>query len=306
MLFLFHIHRADCFFSGEYPVIMAGILCDSGNHGYSERREKTMTRQKTLKFALLFLLSLSGLAGAVQTALAGQSVWNHNGSQMLLEANGNQRIITYLVPRRGISAQPGQLLFQGVRNGRFYSGTAYTFRRGCSPAPYQVSGRISSEHRIVLRGASPKRQGCRVVGYSNSSSNSRLVFTYIRKIAGAAQGIPDAVPLDPGFAGPQDGAQEGPLVGPLQETIKLIPGGRIVFQIQDQDDPAAAPIRIDAEVQCASGKRLQVLDNYRTCAFDGFDIAPDGMSIVMNMRNYNGNRCAVPKSSTISVAQLCP
>jgi len=88
---------------------------------------------------------------------------------MLLRADGPHRVISYLHPRPGISARRGDIVFQGRKIGNRYVGTAYTFRQGCRPAPYKVSGILPLQTRIVLHGASPKRSGCRVVGYTNNS-----------------------------------------------------------------------------------------------------------------------------------------
>lgn len=129
----------------------------------------------------IFLSSLAAVAVST-TTYAADSIWNHNGSEMLLQANGSERTISYFRPRHGISAQPGQILFQGRRTSDSYQGTAYTFRSGCRPAPYQVSGYLNSETRIELSGAAPQRDGCQVIGYSNRSGNARLVFTYKRKV----------------------------------------------------------------------------------------------------------------------------
>lgn len=65
------------------------------------------------------------------------------------------------------------------------AGTAYTFRKGCPPAPYAVSGgfvagaTIYDHDRIILRGASPVREknGCALVGYTTDSGNAELIFT---------------------------------------------------------------------------------------------------------------------------------
>ena len=275
-----------------------------------------MTKQISVMFLALCALFV---AGHCERAQAGQSIWNHNGSQMLLQSYGNQRVITYYVPRRGISAKRGRILFRGTRNGQTYSGTAYTFRRGCAPAPYQVSGVLSSEYEIVLHGASPVRRGCRVTGYTRHSGNSTLVFTYIRKLGGTVAPDPAPAPqppaidpgfagqqapqqLDPGFAGPQN---EGPQVGPVEKIIRQIPNGEIIFRVQDEDDPVSAPIRIDAHVQCYSGRRATVFTNYRTCAFDGLTQSQNGSALIMNLREYNGNRCADKSDMRIQTNNLC-
>ena len=250
---------------------------------------------------LFSALATATFAGAAQ---AGQSIWNHNGSQMLLQSNGSNRTISYLYPRPGISAQPGQVVFQGRRIGNRYVGTAYTFRRGCQPAAYRVSGRLGSETRIVLRGAAPRRSGCQVIGYSNRSGNARLVFSYMRKAGPEAYGAESNEPpaYKPQYQPPQ---QEGPVAGPVQRIVKRIPGGKITFRIQDQDDPAQTPIRIDATAQCHNGRRVKVLTNHRTCQFLGLRTLPDGSGYDLNELDFGGGRCSVGDVERIQTYDLC-
>ena len=111
-----------------------------------------------------------------------ETVWDHNGSEMLWSSRGPDRVITYLDPRRGLSARPGDVLFEGRRDGNRLTGTAYAFRRGCPPAGYHVEGIIRSETNVTLRGAAPVRArgGCQVVGYDPRSSNATLRFRYLQ------------------------------------------------------------------------------------------------------------------------------
>lgn len=104
----------------------------------------------------------------------------HNGSQMRLSEWRNGIVeITYDVPRPGLPVTKGGLLFRGVKTGARYSGTAYTFKAGCPPAPYPVTG-VEDERReiIVLNGAAPHRdmRSCDVVGQTSRSANTKLVF----------------------------------------------------------------------------------------------------------------------------------
>ena len=233
-------------------------------------------------------------------AEAGQSIWNHNGSQMLLQSNGSERIITYLVPRPGISARPGQVLFRGRRAGNRYTGTAFLFRRGCPPAPYRVSGQVHSETRLVLQGPSPIRSGCQITGFTTRSSNSRLVFTYLQQ-AGAgndqdgAQPVPEPEPQD----------AEGPAGAPPQFFTRSITGGKITIRVEDQDDPAQTPIRIDATVQCHSGQRVKVLNNLRTCEFSGISRENGKGTIVLHMLDFANGTCSSPAMEKIHVYDTC-
>lgn len=105
---------------------------------------------------------------------------NHNGSEMEL----TDTKIIYSQPKaslRGV-VKPGTVLVQGKWNGDRFTGTAYAFKKGCAPAPYPVSGtkvEKPGQLDLVLRGAGPIRKGCEVVGYSDKSPHTRLVFDQI-------------------------------------------------------------------------------------------------------------------------------
>lgn len=129
-------------------------------------------------FPLLSLLS-PGIA-------ADATHWNHNGSVMLLLLDGEDLTIFYDKPKRGldrIGVGHGTWLFKGTEQpGGFIEGYARTFRRGCSPAEYFVSGtRYDDDVVIELSGEAPVREqrGCDVVDYSGTGSNARLVFRFI-------------------------------------------------------------------------------------------------------------------------------
>jgi hypothetical protein len=104
----------------------------------------------------------------------------HNGSivEGSFEAAGSVKI-RYVELRDGLpSYMRGQLLFDGrVDRKGGLTGTAFTFRAGCPPAPYAVNGIFRSTN-IELIGASPTREwnSCAVVGYTNRSPNARLAF----------------------------------------------------------------------------------------------------------------------------------
>ncbi|MGQ8634401.1 hypothetical protein ACUTJJ_23290 [Agrobacterium sp. DKPNP3] len=107
-------------------------------------------------------------------------VLNHNGSAMrVLPKEGK---IIYLEPRKELSSiKSGQVLFEGKpwEPGGPFSGTAYTFRKGCPPAPYRVEAFYEGwTETLTLRGAAPvrKKSGCDIVGYSLESDNAALTF----------------------------------------------------------------------------------------------------------------------------------
>lgn len=113
----------------------------------------------------------------------------HNGSSMWHDEDNG--VLYYDRPKASLAGlvASGTVLFEGdpwTFSKRFsMAGTAYTFRQGCAPAPYQVTGgfvagaTIYDHDRIVLRGAAPIREknGCAVVGYTTDSGNAELVFT---------------------------------------------------------------------------------------------------------------------------------
>lgn len=115
-------------------------------------------------------------AGAVYAAM-------HNGSRMSVDTRAGT--IVYLAPRSGMArtVAPGQVLFYGT----FYAdgwvdGTAFTFKRGCAPLPYRVSGEMYGDGTIVLRGTAQRRDpnSCRSLGLNLNSPHGELVFTPVR------------------------------------------------------------------------------------------------------------------------------
>lgn len=109
---------------------------------------------------------------------------DHNGSAMWV--NEDLSVIYYDKPRAAIAdaVDKKQVLYRGdpipTEPGRTATGTAYTFRKNCEPAPYSVTGSATRDGRLILKGASPVRakKGCDVVGYTNDSANATLVFTF--------------------------------------------------------------------------------------------------------------------------------
>lgn len=134
--------------------------------------------------AFILTIATAGTAqvASVQTA-AADSCWNHNGSVMRLQAQGNQRWFTYENPRAGIrqvGVTPGTLLFNGYNNNDYYSGTARVFSRGCGALEYYVEGpvtRPSGQIVITMTGSREVYNNCRPTG---QWKQDRLVFTYMR------------------------------------------------------------------------------------------------------------------------------
>ncbi len=151
--------------------------------------QRTRAAQGAPKAGLLALLAFVLLV--LPSALRAESLWWHNGSVMILHAQGDQRIFEYYEPRRLMQAagvRPGTLLFNGQLQGEQYQGTARVFSKHCLGAPlaYAVSGPHMSETKIVLTGAREIHAKCKPTG---RYTKDRLVFTYIRPL-----GPQDAAP----------------------------------------------------------------------------------------------------------------
>jgi len=110
-------------------------------------------------------------------SISGELV-GHNGSGVLIDAE--MGTISYRVPKDSIAGivTTGTLLFRGsiIYDGPV-EGMAFTFKKGCEPAPYKVEGYFQgNSDKLVLRGKAPVRKGCDVVGYTEKSPNAALVF----------------------------------------------------------------------------------------------------------------------------------
>ncbi|WP_294642456.1 hypothetical protein [uncultured Aureimonas sp.] len=125
--------------------------------------------------------------GAVKVSAAAGDVlgepFMHNGSMMTIDVHSGT--IAYAEPKSAIrrSVPKGAILFRGdMSNPRRVHGTAFTFRYGCEPAAYDVTGAFADGYAstLTLRGRAPVRaeSGCAITGYSTSSPNSRLIFKY--------------------------------------------------------------------------------------------------------------------------------
>lgn len=117
----------------------------------------------------------------LSTATMADSLWNHNGSVMRLEANGNQRVMVYEKPSAKMAkagVTKGTVLFSGVRQGNKYYGESRMFSKDCSaPLSYSVSGNVVNERTIVLKGQREVyAKGC--VPTSKMVTDT-LKFTYI-------------------------------------------------------------------------------------------------------------------------------
>jgi hypothetical protein len=132
------------------------------------------------------VVAAAGLVVALDVPRSDASeayVYTHNGSSVLMGIAADHVSIQYSRPRPGIAGAgiaPGTTLFEGRLHGETIEGTAYTFRRGCPPAPYGVRGRMAGGTRLILSGAAPIwGQGCEVVGYTARSPHARLIFDFV-------------------------------------------------------------------------------------------------------------------------------
>jgi len=171
-----------------------------------------MAMRRILKLAAFSLL---GTAGALATpAWADGGVWDHNGSRMTLEENGDKRKLVYTEPREGLDKagiKKGTVLFNGEKkaNGRF-AGFAKIFKGTCNPIDYFVEGALDEQKgEIILQGQAPvyaTGTGCEVSGYSDTSPASKLTFTRIGdapETAVVAERTPEAE-IEQGDRGPKD------------------------------------------------------------------------------------------------------
>lgn len=127
------------------------------------------------------LAALAILAFPIAGTALADSCWDHNGSLMRLQAQGNQRWLSYEIPRdalRQAGVQSGTLLFNGVKNGNWYSGTARVFSKFCpgSPLEYFVEGPVRGDQlQVTVSGTREVFDQCRPTGRYTSDT---LVFTF--------------------------------------------------------------------------------------------------------------------------------
>lgn len=110
------------------------------------------------------------------------ALWSHNGSIVRLVAAGANRTFVYENPRPGMrkaGAKPGDVVFEGERDGQSYSGTAYIYSKSCGKRGYAVSGRVSADDRgVVLEGEAPQLDdGCNIKG----TRRDVLRFDYVKR-----------------------------------------------------------------------------------------------------------------------------
>jgi hypothetical protein len=119
-------------------------------------------------------LAISATQGATGSVGGpSESLWDYEGSTLVLITDGMQRKFYYETPRPGLVAigvQRGTLFFVGQQQGRAYRGIARVFSKRCGAIPYPVSGEISEDSRTILvRGKAPSLDGkCRIQATSDA------------------------------------------------------------------------------------------------------------------------------------------
>lgn len=237
--------------------------------------------------ALRTALAAAALCLAAGAAQAADSVWNHNGSQMMWHADGDMRVISYLAPRSGLPVAPGTVLFEGRRVGDILEGTARTFRQGCPPAEYYVSGPVTSETRVVLTGAAPVRaaSGCAITGYSTTSSNSVLEFTYLRSaeasIPGQDGGNVTVRPADEEYG--QDA------VGYQTYIVPLSSAAEIHVRVDTGVGSHVMPDMVSASIRCSAGGEYPLIPEgqLNVCAVDDVSAQSGSRTLLIEASRYN-------------------
>ena len=131
--------------------------------------------------AIILGVAALAVTHLVAVQARADSCWWHNGSLMRLESSGSKRSFVYERPKpelRRSGIQEGTLLFDGVRRGTRYTGTARVFSRYClaHPLEYAVEGSVSrNDTRVVLRGTREVQERCAPAGRVRTD---RMVFGY--------------------------------------------------------------------------------------------------------------------------------
>jgi hypothetical protein len=141
------------------------------------------------------------------SAVSAQSLWDHNGSEVSLVAQGQSRRFYYETPSSRLSRQGvkhGDLLFEGQRVGNTYSGFAYVFLLNCPPARYPVQGTVASDQRqVTLQGRAPVRDvNCQKTGERDET----LTFTLLQapillQVSTGPTAPAESYPIDAMFIG---------------------------------------------------------------------------------------------------------
>ena len=254
----------------------------------------------------------AALCIAAGQALAADSVWDHNGSQMLWHAEGDIRTISYLVPRPGLPVAPGTVLFEGRRYGGVLEGIARTFRQDCPPAEYSVAGEILSETHVILYGPAPVRaaSGCAITSYSDETANAMLEFTYLGagsrpieggNISGGAnlEGVPEEEPEEEYVGEP---------VGYQSYAILVSGGHQITVHHEINVASHVQPDMVNATLTCRSGASHVLMPEgpVNVCYLEDVSADPAARALVLNVTKYDHDTgSCLPQEFQYSYAGLC-
>ncbi len=139
---------------------------------------------QNLRRYVLILFAALGIAPLELNSAIADSCWDHNGSLMRLQDEGNKRWFYYEVPRSGLQqagVYRGTLLFEGEKVGNWYEGEARVFSNHCpgDPLIYSVGGPVRSDQlQVTVRGTRELHKKCQPSG---NFVEDTLVFTYARQ-----------------------------------------------------------------------------------------------------------------------------
>lgn len=107
------------------------------------------------------------------------SFWSYEGAKMRLLASGDTRAFVFETPtaaQDGLGVSRGVVLFDGVRKGQRYSGTAYAFYEGCDAQGFDVEGDVTADDTgVVLKGRAPRLdRDCNVTSQEASTLTLRF------------------------------------------------------------------------------------------------------------------------------------
>ena len=111
------------------------------------------------------------------THVHAESLWDHGGSIVRLTADGNKRMFQFAYSAPGLPVKAGNVVFNGVKSGEEYIGTAYSWWQNCPPSAYEARGPITNDQRrVVVTGKTPilDQSTCKVVEYRDIA----LIFNF--------------------------------------------------------------------------------------------------------------------------------
>jgi len=128
-------------------------------------------------------LAVAGLCASLAAlpAFAADYAYDHNGSRMRLNVEGNKVRIFYEMPRSSLKSngvKPGTLLFEGKVSKGYLEGMSRIFHSFCGEVDYFVYGDFSAGRDFKLNGAAPVLSGmsCRIVDNVYDGPNANLTF----------------------------------------------------------------------------------------------------------------------------------